>query len=92
MALGYWQAKIWGLLRYPVLKALHSNSGRGGNSFWRDLEVMKLWGKHNPEESTKKILKQIKLADYITSASDRSAIGSLTQFVNYDRETGLEMR
>ena len=92
MALGYWQAKIWGLLHDPVFKALHSNSGRGDNSFWRDLEVMKLWGKHNPEKSTKTILKQIKLADYITSASDRSAIGSLTQFVNYDRETGLELR
>ncbi|MCZ8162173.1 MAG: type III-B CRISPR-associated protein Cas10/Cmr2, partial [Microcystis sp. LE19-196.1B] len=92
MALGYWQAKIWGLLHDPVFKALHSNSGRGGDSFWRDLEVMKLWGKYNPEESTKKILKQIKLADYITSASDRAAISSLTQFVNYDQQTGLELR
>jgi CRISPR-associated protein Cmr2 len=90
VALGYWQAKIWGLLHDPVFKALHSNAGRGGNSFWRDLEVMKLWGKHNPEESGKHILKHIKLADYITSASDRAAIGSLTRSVDYN-EHGLEL-
>ncbi|MFM8306659.1 MAG: type III-B CRISPR-associated protein Cas10/Cmr2, partial [Microcystis aeruginosa] len=29
---------------------------------------------------------------YITSGSDRAAISSLTQFVNYDQQTGLELR
>jgi CRISPR-associated protein Cmr2 len=70
----YWQAKIWGLLHDPALKALHDNRGRGGNSFWQDLEVMQDWkdNKWNPEESGKTIFKHIKLADYIASASDRT--------------------
>lgn len=88
----YWQAKIWGLLHDPALKALHDNRGRGGNSFWQDLEVMQEWknNKWNPEESSKKIFQHIKLADYITSASDRAAIGSLSQSINYN-ENGLEI-
>jgi CRISPR-associated protein Cmr2 len=88
----YWQAKIWGLLHDPALKALHGNSGRGGNSFWQDLEVMQTWKENgwNPEESSKKIFKHIKLADYITSASDRGAIGSLSTSINYN-ENGLEI-
>lgn len=88
MSTGYWQAKIWGLLHDPVLKALHSNTGRGGNSFWTKLRVMSEWVVNgwDPEKSGKKILKHIKLADYITSASDRSALGSLTNSVNYDKE------
>jgi CRISPR-associated protein Cmr2 len=82
----YWQAKIWGLLHDPALKALHSNTGRGGNSFWRELEVMQNWvdNKLNPEESGKTIMKHIKLADYITSASDRGAIGSVSNSINYN--------
>lgn len=40
MAQPYWQSKIWGLLHDSVLKALHNNSGRGNNSFWRQLGVM----------------------------------------------------
>ncbi|MBR8831954.1 MAG: hypothetical protein N5P05_001736 [Chroococcopsis gigantea SAG 12.99] len=91
MALGYWQAKIWGILHDPIFKGLHGNKGRGGNSFWGDLEVMKLWGNNNPENPGKKILEHIKLADYITSASDRSAIGSLIRSVNY-KDGGLELR
>ncbi|MEA5537018.1 type III-B CRISPR-associated protein Cas10/Cmr2 [Crocosphaera sp. XPORK-15E] len=88
----YWQAKIWGLLHDPALKALHDNSGRGGNSFWRELPIMQEWVANdlNPEKSGKKIFKQIKLADYITSASDRGAIGSLTNSVNYS-DNGLEI-
>ena len=90
----FWQAKIWGLLHDPVLKALH-NTGRGSNSCWKDLRVMEQWRENhgNPEES---YLKYILLADYITSASDRSAIGSLSETVNYAPENqsnqGLEIR
>jgi CRISPR-associated protein Cmr2 len=88
----YWQAKIWGLLHDPILKALHDNTGRGGNSFWKDLPAMKSWVEQNlnPEDSNKKILKHIKLADYITSASDRSAIGSLSTSLNYN-DKGLQI-
>jgi CRISPR-associated protein Cmr2 len=81
----YWQAKIWGLLHDPALKALHHNSGRGGNSFWRNLAVMKDWVEESqdPEQSVAKALKQIHLADLIASASDRGAIGSLSTSINY---------
>jgi CRISPR-associated protein Cmr2 len=93
----YWRAKIWGLLHDPVLKALHNNSGRGKNSFYKQLEVMKPWvetGK-TPDQSGGKVLENILLADYIASASDRSAIGSVTASINYapgkNREKGLEI-
>ncbi len=96
MTAEYWRAKIWGLLHDPVLKALHDNSGRGKNSFYEQLEVMKPWvetGK-TPDQSGGKVLKNILLADYIASASDRSAIGGTTAFVNYaeDPNKGLEIR
>jgi CRISPR-associated protein Cmr2 len=49
----YWQTKIWGLLHDPALKALHNNTGRGGNSFWSELAAMQDWQEHgwNPETS-----------------------------------------
>ncbi|MEG4803592.1 type III-B CRISPR-associated protein Cas10/Cmr2 [Microcoleus sp. ARI1-B5] len=93
----FWKAKIWGLLHDPVLKALHFNTGRGGNSFWQDLAVMQEWRENNwnPEESTGTALKHIHLADYITSASDRAAIGSLSESINYapknNSDKGLEL-
>ncbi len=92
----YWQAKIWGLLHDPALKALHT-TGRGGNSFWEQLDVMQNWvdNQWNPETSGKKIFKHIHLADYIASASDRGAIGSISGSVNYapgnDRDFGLDI-
>lgn len=93
----YWRAKIWGLLHDPILKALHDNSGRGENSFYAKLKVMEPWveiGK-TPDESCGKVLANIRLADYIASASDRSAIGSTTAFVNYapssNRNKGLQV-
>jgi len=69
----FWQAKIWGLLHDPALKALHNNSGRGEKSFWQNLDVMRTWRDNgwNPETSGGTLLKHIHLADYITSASDR---------------------
>lgn len=89
----YWQAKIWGLLHDPALKALHHNqSGRGENSFWQTLTVMQDWVENgfDPEASSKTIFKHIKTADYIASASDRGAIGAIPTAVNYD-ERGLEL-
>ncbi len=85
MSEAYWQTKIWGLLHDPALKALHNNTGRGGNSFWSELAAMQDWREHgwNPETSGSKLLQHIHLADYIASASDRAAIGSLSSSVNY---------
>jgi len=87
----FWQAKIWGLLHDPALKALHDNSGRGGNSFWRDLVVMQDWVQNgwDPEAKSGKAWKHIHLADYIASASDRGAVGSLTTPINYN-DQGLD--
>ncbi|MBG0742547.1 MAG: type III-B CRISPR-associated protein Cas10/Cmr2 [Cylindrospermopsis raciborskii KL1] len=94
----YWRAKIWGLLHDPILKALHNNSGRGKNSFYKQLEVMKPWietGK-TPDESRGKALANILFADHVASASDRSAIGGTTESINYAEDNnpnkGLEIR
>jgi CRISPR-associated protein Cmr2 len=88
----FWQAKIWGLLHDPALKAFHNNTGRGGNSFWRDLAVMSEWVNNNwdPENRSGKAFQQIHLADYLASASDRGAIGSVDKSLNYN-EQGLEV-
>ena len=88
----FWQAKIWGLLHDPALKALHT-AGRGGNGLWRDLEVMKdgVDNGWDPESKSRKGWKHIHLADYIASASDRGAVGSLSVPINYNEE-GLETR
>jgi CRISPR-associated protein Cmr2 len=94
----YWQAKIWGLLHDPALKALHNNeSDPGDNSFWQQLPAMQNWVKNgwNPETSNEKLLQHIHLADYIASASDRGAIGSVTESINYapsdSDDKGLEI-
>jgi len=89
----FWQAKIWGILHDPALKALQDNSGRGGNGFWKELFVMKDWVENNwnPEESGGTALKHIHNADYLASASDRAAIGSLTNSIDYNQQ-GLEIR
>jgi CRISPR-associated protein Cmr2 len=91
----FWQAKIWGLLHDPVFKALHDKSGRSRNSDWAKLAVMRDWVTNglNPETATGGAMKQMKLADFITSASDRSAIGNLSVSVDYaeagNRDLGL---
>ena len=93
----FWQAKIWGLLHDPVFKALHDDSGRGRNSEWQQLAVMQDWVEHglNPETAKGGAMRQMKLADFITSASDRSAIGNLSVSVDYaeagNRELGLKI-
>jgi CRISPR-associated protein Cmr2 len=88
----FWQAKIWGLLHDPALKAFHNNTGRGRNSFWRDLAVMSDWVQNDwdPENRSGKAFQQIHLADYLASASDRGAIGAISQSLNYS-EQGLEV-
>lgn len=91
MATAFWQAKIWGLLHDPALKALHNNTGRGGNSFWQQLEVMQDWGDYDPENSGGKAWKHIHLADLLASASDRGAIGSLSSSIDYGLENGLQL-
>ncbi len=73
----YWQAKIWGLLHDSALKSLQTR--KSGEGPWQSLRVMNGW-------------KPNKLSDWIASASDRAAIGSLDTYVNYDRELGLEVR
>jgi CRISPR-associated protein Cmr2 len=97
----FWQAKIWGLLHDPALKALHFNvedsTDCSLNTFWQDLAVMQEWRNNdwNPEKSTGTALKHIHLANYITSASDRAAIGSLSESINYapasNQNFGLEI-
>lgn len=101
----FWQAKIWGLLHDPALKALHDNSGRGGEGGWQELAGMASWlnalttdqqediidqGRISPKKSGKTIFKWIADSDLITSASDRAAIGSLSNSINYG-EQGLEI-
>ncbi len=101
----FWQAKIWGLLHDPALKALHDKTGRGGEGGWQELAVMASWlnalttnqqedstdqDRVSPKKSGKTIFKWIADSDLITSASDRSAIGSLNSSVDYGAN-GLEI-
>ena len=76
----FWQAKIWGLLHDSPLKPLQrSKSGEGP---WQALKVMEGWQRPN----------ELKHADFISSASDRAAIGALPGAwteVNY--ADGLEL-
>jgi CRISPR-associated protein Cmr2 len=94
----YWQAKIWGLLHDPVLKALHDNSGRGSEGAWQTLECMTGWvspkekSAYKTTEFSSKWLKTVGLCDLIASASDRAAIGRLPNIaIDYD-DTGLQIR
>jgi CRISPR-associated protein Cmr2 len=36
----FWQAKIWGLLHDPALKALHDHTERGDEGFWHNLQII----------------------------------------------------
>ncbi|AFY74786.1 CRISPR-associated protein Cas10/Cmr2, subtype III-B [Synechococcus sp. PCC 7502] len=88
MSKQFWQAKIWGLLHDPALKALHTNYGRGEQSFWQELKVMEGW--KDPASSGGTLQKHVLNADYITSASDRAAVGSLSTSIDYE-QSGLEI-
>ena len=85
----YWQAKIWGLLHDPIFKALHDNHGRGGTGWWENLPAMEEW-KVLPAEQKNKLIDYVKIADQISSASDRGAIGNLEIAVDYNSD-GLEI-
>ncbi|MCT7980437.1 type III-B CRISPR-associated protein Cas10/Cmr2 [Laspinema olomoucense] len=94
----YWQAKIWGLLHDPALKALHTNAGRGSEGAWRSLACMEGWispkaKSHKESVYNSNWLKQISLCDLIASASDRAALGRLPghKAVDYDKN-GLEIK
>lgn len=77
----FWQAKIWGILHDPVLMALRDKGDRTAaqatNSFWQHLAVVQDWQENDwdPEASDGGLLGQIKLADYIASASSKGAVG-----------------
>jgi len=94
----YWQAKIWGLLHDPALKALHNNSGRGLEGAWKTLECMAGWV--SPKEKTarktatfsSKWLDYVGLCDLIASASDRAAVGRLPNITIDYNDTGLQIR
>ncbi|WP_228041407.1 type III-B CRISPR-associated protein Cas10/Cmr2 [Planktothrix mougeotii] len=92
----FWQAKIWGLLHDPALKALYTNRGRGGEGAWRSLTCMQGWESpkaksltHSPYST--QWLKYIGLCDLIASASDRAAIGRVSIPIDYNQQ-GLEIR
>ena len=92
----YWQAKIWGLLHDPALKALHNNSGRGGEGAWQSLGCMQNWvsPKSNTEKKDGELsnswLDHVGLSDLIASASDRGAIHYIGTPIDYDGK-GLEL-
>jgi len=92
----FWQAKIWGLLHDPPLKALHDNTGRGGEGDWESLDCMDGWISPKAKslkswEHSSQWLKHVGLCDLISSASDRAALGRVSAAVDYDRG-GLEIR
>ncbi|MGF1567021.1 MAG: type III-B CRISPR-associated protein Cas10/Cmr2 [Nodosilinea sp.] len=84
----FWQAKIWGLLHDSPLKPLQRS--KRGDGPWNDLVAMNGW-KQFTESPTGKFT-WIKQADFIASASDRAAIGSLSDWSNINYEDGLEIR
>ncbi|MCT7963011.1 type III-B CRISPR-associated protein Cas10/Cmr2 [Laspinema sp. D1] len=93
----YWQAKIWGLLHDPALKALQTNVGRGSEGAWSSLACMEGWispkaKSHKESVYNTNWLKEIGLCDLIASASDRAALGRLPSHpaVQYEAE-GLEI-
>ncbi|OKH15960.1 type III-B CRISPR-associated protein Cas10/Cmr2 [[Limnothrix rosea] IAM M-220] len=92
----YWQAKIWGLLHDPALKALHKNSGRGEEGPWTKLACMEGWASPKSSEQKKASdlngtwLDHVGLSDLIASASDRGIIHYIGSSVDYGIE-GLEL-
>ncbi|MEA5537030.1 type III-B CRISPR-associated protein Cas10/Cmr2 [Crocosphaera sp. XPORK-15E] len=80
----YWQAKIWGLLHDPALKALYPSIQMNTEGQWDILACMEGWT--SPKPKGKQFgdcplqvnwLKYVGLCDLISSASDRSTIGRL---------------
>ena len=77
----YWQAKIWGLLHDPGLKALSQGKDFAREGQWEILACMSQW--HSPKDKStldslsRQWLNNVGLCDLIASASDRSTIGRL---------------
>lgn len=76
----YWQAKLWGLLHDPALKALHNASGRAKEGLWPNLAAMQGWISPKAEGS---LLASVGDADLVAAASDRAAIGHLPVAIDY---------
>ena len=94
MCEAFWQAKIWGLLHDPPLKALYEQKSKEGA--WQSLTCMNGWvspkGNLANAQYSNKWLKHIGLCDHIASASDRAAIGRLPKTsVDYTNE-GIQIR
>jgi CRISPR-associated protein Cmr2 len=96
----YWQAKIWGLLHDPTLKALYPCRQMGEEGAWSILDCMEGWV--SPKDSQQMgqselngtWLKYIGLCDLIASASDRSTIGRLPaeySAVEYSQTEGIKI-
>ena len=82
----FWQAKIWGLLHDPLLKALYQKKSAEG--LW--IEILTRLGNTNPQE----LGKQLKVADFIAAASDRPSWNDQDKkrgHVNYNSEQGLHV-
>ncbi|MGF1588850.1 MAG: type III-B CRISPR-associated protein Cas10/Cmr2 [Pleurocapsa sp.] len=77
----YWQAKVWGLLHDPGLKALSQGKDFAREGQWEILNCMSGW--HSPKDKSaldslsRQWLDNVGLCDLIASASDRSTIGRL---------------
>lgn len=83
MSNAYWQAKIWGLLHDPALKALSHSRDLGREGQWKLLSCMQGWKSPKDKSAMGDIplnrnwLDHVALCDLIASASDRSTIGRL---------------
>ena len=100
----YWQAKIWGLLHDPGLKALSHTKDLGREGQWHILRCMAGWRSPKSNSKFESIdpvkaetlngtwLEYVGLCDLIASASDRSSIGRLGygSAISY-RENGLQI-
>ena len=101
----YWQAKIWGLLHDPGLKALSHSKDLGREGQWQILDCMAGWKSPKPRSDLQSTdiakaetlngtwLNHVGLCDLIASASDRSTIGRLDpkySAISY-REDGLQI-
>jgi CRISPR-associated protein Cmr2 len=100
MTKAFWQAKIWGLLHDPALKALRHSYRMGDEGPWRSLDCMDGWqspkgtSTHPQTSYSSAWLKYIGLCDLIAASSDRTSIGRLpSEFsaVTYKSE-GLQIR
>ncbi|AFY77563.1 CRISPR-associated protein [Pleurocapsa sp. PCC 7327] len=97
MSEAYWQAKIWGLLHDPGLKALSHSQDLGREGQWAILRCMQGWqspkDKSAVDSLNRRWLDYVGLCDLIASASDRSTIGRLApqySAISY-QENGLQI-